>query len=377
MNPTARILSIGTALPQYSIHQSDTVQIAQAIGLSQRWWHALPKLYSKTGVQTRHSVLLNSETGSPVDRQSFYLSGGGESSRGPTTAQRLRKFEEHAGALLIESSRRAAEKAGLTLDRVTHLVTVSCTGFSAPGVDHHLIDGLPLSNRVQRTNVGFMGCHGAINGVRVAQSIAESDPKAVVLVGAVELCSLHQQHSDHPQQLVANALFSDGAASVLVTSDSVASATPGLTWDIVANLSYRIPGTSEMMSWRVGDYGFEMTLSPEVPSVIESALPALFSDWLQSSGVVDREAIQWAVHPGGPRILDSVVSALSLDPSHVQKSRDVLSSHGNMSSPTLLFILDQIDEPSVRTTCILLGFGPGLSVEAVLLRSQSGLRDEN
>jgi predicted naringenin-chalcone synthase len=272
MNQFAGIWSIGTASPDYSIEQSDAVAFAQEIGITTRWLNALPALYRKSGVRKRGSVLLTAAQGAPMTRQSFYPKATPESPFGPTTADRMSQYAKHASPLAAKSATIALDRAQLHSSQITHLVTVSCTGFVSPGIDHQLIQTLSLPPTVQRTHVGFMGCHGAINGLRTAKSIAESDPDAIVLVTAVELCSLHQQYTEDPQQLVANSLFADGAASVIVGTRSPFTAPPNANdssskdrcWQIVSSFSFYIPNTAETMSWKIGDHGFSMQLSPEV-----------------------------------------------------------------------------------------------------------------
>jgi alkylresorcinol/alkylpyrone synthase len=194
----------------------------------------------------------------------------------------------------------------------------------------------------------------------------------VVLVGAVELCSIHQQYSEDPQQLVANSLFADGAASYLVLSAEATyrPAQSGPMWNLVSSFSCKLSDTSQHMSWQIGDHGFGMTLSPEVPGIIENELRGPMVDWLADNHLSMAEIDAWAVHPGGPRILDAVQSALSLPSEGLSASRRVLRDYGNMSSPTVAFVLDQCAcvDPSIET-CVMLGFGPGLSIEALLLRN--------
>ena len=381
MNQFAGIWSVGTASPNYSIEQSDAVAFAQEIGITNRWLNALPALYRKSGVRKRGSVLLNAAEGAPTTRQTFYPKARPENPLGPTTADRMSQYAEHAGPLAAKSAKIALDRAQLHASQITHLVTVSCTGFVSPGIDHQLIQTLSLPPTVQRTHVGFMGCHGAINGLRTAKSIAESDRNAIVLVTAVELCSLHQQYTEDPQQLVANSLFADGAASVIVaahnpldaTTSSNSAASNERCWQIVSSFSFYIPKTTDTMSWKIGDHGFSMQLSPEVPQIIKEQLRAPVSEWLRDQCLdqLNQKAyFSWVVHPGGPRILDAVAEAFELDEDRISLSRKILSEHGNMSSPTLLFILDQmpVSDPQAPY-CIAIAFGPGLHAEALLLKS--------
>jgi predicted naringenin-chalcone synthase len=381
MNQFAGIWSIGTASPEYSIEQSDAVAFAQEIGITTRWLNALPALYRKSGVRKRGSVLLNAAAGAPSTRQTFYPNATPDRPFGPTTADRMSQYAEHAGPLAAKSAKIALERAQLQGAKISHLVTVSCTGFASPGIDHQIIQSLGLPPTVQRTHIGFMGCHGAINGLRTAKSIAESDPNAIVLVAAVELCSLHQQYTEDPQQLVANSLFADGAASVIVaarppftdTSMDNASSSDARCWKIVSSFSFYIPNTADTMSWKIGDYGFSMQLSPEVPQIIKEQLSAPTCQWLKNYGLdpFDHSSeLAWVVHPGGPRILDAVAEAFKLDEHRIELSRKVLSEHGNMSSPTVLFILDQMPVRDMSAPyCIAIAFGPGLHAEALLLKN--------
>ncbi|MEQ1826632.1 MAG: hypothetical protein ABL921_11835 [Pirellula sp.] len=183
-DPTgARIVSTGTAFPPFSITQLDSALLAQELCITQRWKNALPALYRKSGVTKRGSVLLQSDSETITERQSFYTVATDASPRGPTTGQRMAVYAQHAGPLLERACRACLDRVAWDASCMPHLVSVSCTGFFSPGVDHELMDSLGLSNRVQRTHVGFMGCHGLVNGLRIAQAIAIADPKANVLVG--------------------------------------------------------------------------------------------------------------------------------------------------------------------------------------------------
>jgi predicted naringenin-chalcone synthase len=243
-------------------------------------------------------------------------------------------------------------------------VTVSCTGFVAPGLDAHVIGALGLPPTTRRTHVGFMGCHGALNGLRVADSFVDADPDALVVMCAVELCSLHFAYGWDPEMLVPNALFSDGAAAVV--GRSVGSAPPG-AWRVEACGTYLLPDSGEDMTWRIGDHGFRMTLSARVPEVIAAGVGDWLESWLGESGLAVKDVASWAVHPGGPRILGAVERAAGLGRDQTQTSRDVLSEFGNMSSATVLVILDRLRAASAPRPCVALAFGPGLVAEAVLL----------
>jgi predicted naringenin-chalcone synthase len=296
---------------------------------------------------------------------SAFLPTGAPDDRGPTTAERLRHYAEHAGPLAIAAGRQALTRSGMEVRHITHLVTVSCTGFRAPGVDIAMIKGLGLNAAVRRTNVGFMGCHGALNGLRLARAFVEADPRACVLLTAVELCSLHYNYTWEPQRMVANALFADGAAAVVGVAESAA---PAGAWRIVADGAWLFSDCEDAMTWVIGDHNFEMSLSRRVPELIVRQLRPWLEAWLDECGVTLGEVASWAIHPGGPRILSAVEEALALDREAAAASRAVLADYGNMSSPTVLFILERLQARGAPRPCVALGFGPGLAAEAALLR---------
>lgn len=359
-----------TVIPAETILQEDAARLAQGWEVTKRWNRMLPALYRKTGVRRRSSVLLGPPNDDVFARQSFYRPATAGEPHGPTTAERMLAYQEHAGRLLHQAGSQVLKRIPEGTQAITHLVTISCTGFCAPGVDYQLIDSLDLSSEIERVHVGFMGCHGLINGIRVATAMVQADPRSRVLVGAVELCSLHQQYSEDSEQLVASALFSDGAACLLIeaaNSESESDAPGG--WEIVSSLSRRLEQTAELMAWKIGNHGFQMTLSPRIPAVIAAELYQPLATWLGEHQLTPDEICGWAVHPGGPRVIDAVGEALGLEDRQLQPSREVLSEFGNMSSPTVLFILDRIS-PSIQPGehVVMVAFGPGLQVEALLLR---------
>ena len=351
---------IGTAVPTQQLSQAEAVEVAHRINAeSPEQVKLMSRIYQKTKVLSRGSVLLENDgvDGTTKERLSFY---GSES---PGTAERMQVFDAHAGGLALEAAAKALKDADISSGAITHLVTVSCTGFQSPGVDLFLMDKLELAPSVQRTHIGFMGCHGAMNGLRVAHAFAEMDPNAVVLLCAVELCSLHMAYGWHPEKVVANALFADGAAAV------VASANPSPAHQSLVlrrSGSMVIPDSTDLMHWEIGDHGFAMGLSPRVPETVGAALLPWLRDWLADQAI-DLEAVtSWAIHPGGPRILSTCAEVLSLGPNLLLDSRAVLQEHGNMSSATILFILERLRRRSTAGPCLALAFGPGLSTEVAL-----------
>ena len=343
------VIGLGTAVPQGRISQAEALALApQMVTASPRQQRLLERIYQRSGVTHRHCI---PPSVSP----------------NPTTAERMRRYQPAALDLAHRASLLALEDAGIEASAITHLITVSCTGFGAPGFDLALIASLPLPMDVARTHVGFMGCHGAFNGLRVARAFVEADPKACVLLCAVEVCSLHLQEGWNPDHIVANALFADGAGAVVAVGSEVGSG--GL--QLVASASTVLPGTEELMGWTIEDHGFSMVLSSQVPSRIAANLRPWLDHWLAGQGLALPEVETWAVHPGGPRILRAVLESAGLEPAQIDLSSDVLSQFGNMSSATILFILERLRTRAGSGPCLALGFGPGLTVEAALLLRQA------
>ncbi len=334
------IAGIGTAVPPHRIAQAQAAELARQYSCEtpdhERVFNAV---YWGTGVETRHSVLLQASNGDSGARQSFY----GDAS--PTTRDRMRRYEDEAGALAVSAARNALIDARIAPEDLTHVVTVSCTGFYAPGFDIALIKELGLAAGIARTQVGFMGCHGSLNGLRVAQAFVAADPTARVLLCAVEMCSLHHQYGWNAERVVANSLFADGAGAVVVVAGKAPTDT---LYQVAAAGSTVIPESEDAMSWRVGDHGFEMTLSTRVPDLIARNLRGWTDGWLGAHGLTVPQVGSWAVHPGGPRILVAVAEALGIDRGALAISHSVLAEFGNMSSPTVLFILERMRRTGAR-----------------------------
>ena len=338
------VIGLGTAVPQGRLSQAEALALApQMATASPRQQRLLERIYQRSGVNYRHCI---PPSVSP----------------NPSTAERMRRYQPAALDLAQRASRLALDDAGIEASAITHLITVSCTGFGAPGFDLALIASLPLSMDVARTHVGFMGCHGAC-----------------VLLCAVELCSLHLQAGWNPDHIVANALFADGAGAVVAVGCEVSrehgggstSKRSGL--QLITSASTVLPGSEELMGWTIGDHGFSMVLSSQVPSRIAAHLRPWLDHWLAGQGLTLPELETWAVHPGGPRILRAVLESAALQAAQIDLSTEVLSQFGNMSSATILFILERLRTRAGSGPCLALGFGPGLTVEAALLLRQECL----
>ena len=322
----------------------------------------LSAMYRKSHVEQRRTCVPYTVAYEWIDRKATP-----SSNPGPTTRERMELYARHAGPLAAEAARKALADAGAETSEITHLVTVSCTGFDAPGVDIYLFDQLGLAPSVQRLNIGFMGCHGAINGLRAAQGLAALDPSSKILLVAVELCSLHFKFQWDPKRMLGNALFADGAASLVLDGNG----SQKTVCSLAETASYLIGDsreaiTREAITWGVGDFGFDMSLDSAVPALISKNLRPWLEEWLTDRGRSIESIQSWAVHPGGPKILDAVEDALELGKDDLKNSRSVLAEHGNMSSPTILFVLQRFLNQQSKGPHLALGFGPGLMAEIAL-----------
>lgn len=359
-----RILGIVTATPERQISQQDAADLATAFTSDEQQPRALAAIYRQTRIRSRGSVLLE-DPGMRGYSQSFFPPATADTPHGPTTAARMQRYAAEVSPLAIRAARRAIEDARIPSTAITHLITCSCTGFSSPGFDIELIGALDLAASVSRTHVGFMGCHGAFNAIRVAEAFTASDSRSVPLVVCAELCSLHFQYGAQSDVVVANSIFADGAAA-LVGSATQDGERAERGWTLRRQWSALIPDSVHEMGWRIGDHGFEMSLAAAVPAVVGRHLPGIVDAACAEAGLHRREIGAWAVHPGGARVLSGVEDALALPVGALAVSREVLAEHGNMSSGTILFILERLRRSGVAGPCMAMAFGPGLAVELAL-----------
>lgn len=339
-----RLRSLGTALPAPRWNQMDAARILadlwQLSSTERARWH---RIIDGSGIAFRHAV-------QPV-----------EAIPPLSTAARMSLYETHAARLAATAAERAIDGARIDRDTITDLIVVTCTGFRAPGVDVDLVERLRLPHTVRRMQVGFMGCFGAITGLRAAHGLAGASDNARVLVVCVELCSLHIRPETDAENLVASALFADGAAAAIVDRAESPDDVEGLGL-LEAGGSVLIPDTRGRMSWRITDQGFAMTLDPRVARELTPALETVARD---RPGV-------WIVHPGGPRILDAIESVLPTDSdAAIPFAREVLRDCGNMSSPSVLFVLERALRAGQAPPFHLAAFGPGLTLDYLSLAPMS------
>lgn len=360
----ARIVSIGTAVPATRIRQ-DRVRdfFAAQPGVDRLTQRLICAAFDSASIDERYTVLAEFDESFAGSGDEVCFITTDRSLTSPSTAARNRAYTQFAPPLSARAARAALADADLNPSEITHVVTVSCTGFFAPGPDYRLVRDLGLAPTVQRDNLGFVGCAAAIPALRLAARISAADPSAVILIVCTELCSLHIRASTDRQQIVAASVFADGAAAAIVASEDKAASRAGLDLDRFAT-TLTSEGEDDMV-WTIGDDGFKMVLTGEVPRIIGREIRSAVDGFLG-----DDQPDVWAVHPGGRSVLDRVASGLELDPGALDASRSVLRQYGNMSSATLLFILrNLLHDDSVPDGARIAGlaFGPGLTVESTLL----------
>jgi predicted naringenin-chalcone synthase len=346
---TAYLNRIATAVPEHDVHDAFVV-FAEKMLIDPRLRTVFRRMASRSDIAHRYSFLdpqKESRQSSSHDAHEFYQLGNF-----PNTARRMELFEESAPVLMRKAVDRLAlseqERSG-----ITHVLVTCCTGLYAPGLDFEIVDHLELSPGVERTVIGFMGCYAAINALKLARHIVRSDPKAGVLMVNLELSTLHFQETQDLEQVLSFLLFADGAAASLITAHQ-----HGLALDSFRAVT--VSGTRELITWKIRDLGFDMLLSGQVPATLGRALH-------ESDLMSERDGIDlWAVHPGGRSILDAVETGLELPADALAASREVLSCFGNMSSATVMFVLQRMMQQARpgESGCAM-SFGPGLTAETM------------
>lgn len=353
---------VATAVPEAGYDQAEALDIMLGwVGGERRTDRLLRQVYTRSGIDRRYSVVGDFKNGSP---SGFYFDG--ERYLTPSTGTRNERYTRESPVLLTRVARRALRGCpGLSAADVTHVITVSCTGFFAPGPDYLVVRSLGLPVSTRRYHLGFMGCCAALPALRMARDICLADSNSVVLVACLELCSLHLNPTREPDNVIATAVFADGASAAVVSArEPLAKA-----FRLEAFETAVAPESEQDMTWTIGDAGFEMTLSSYVPVVIEGNLRASVAPLLDRSALPVKDIDLWAVHPGGRAVLDKVEASLELEPDSLAASRSVLRDYGNMSSATLLFIVRRLleQDPGQGQRALALAFGPGLTVESGVL----------
>ncbi len=353
---TAYINRIATAVPPHDMHQA-FLPFGESLLAEGTPRNLFRRMVRMAAIDHRYTFLrpIVTDDGTLQDESALFVRGSF-----PSTARRMQAFELFAPRLarcaLDKLALNEAERRG-----ITHVIITCCTGLYAPGLDYEVVEILKLNPSVERTFIGFMGCYAAINALKAARHIVRSEPDAKVLLLSLELCSLHMQETDNLEQLLAFLVFADGCAAYLVTAEPA-----GLALD--SFLAVNLAGTNQFITWRIGEQGFDMHLSGQVPGELRGALAAASNRITQGKELASIDL--WAVHPGGRTILDAAEQGLALPPDALADSRAILRGFGNMSSATVMFVLERLmhrAQPG-QLGCAM-SFGPGVTAETMLFHA--------
>jgi predicted naringenin-chalcone synthase len=358
----SQIISIGTAVPAFKHKQNNILDFMSRIyAFNEKDRRKLKYLYHQSGISNRYSVL--PDYSSLPENWTFYPATENLEPF-PSIEKRMQAFNRFAPALSAEAVRNCLQNR-ISPKQITHLITVTCTGLSAPGLDLHLMELLGLPKDIFRTSVNFMGCYAALHALKMADAICRTDPAARVVIVCTELCTLHFQQAATLDNMTSSLLFGDGSAAMLITGKQ--DRTEGL--EIRGFYAEVMPKGKQDMSWVLSSTGFAMTLSSYVPRLIEEDFENLVENALRKNGLTRNAITDWCIHPGGRKILEVIEKSLRLPGEKLNACYEVLNDFGNMSSPPILFVLKQLFKHfENRTHHMIFGaaFGPGLTMETFI-----------
>ena len=361
----SKIVSISTSVPSYRHEQKDILTFMQRVyAMNETDKRKLKFLYHQSAIDTRYSVLPDYSL--DADDWQFYPATENLEPF-PDLGTRMEWYSRTAPPLSVDAIEKCIENK-LVKEEITHLITVSCTGISAPGLDLQIMEAMNLPSNIFRTSVNFMGCYAAIHGLKLADAFCNNDITARVLVVCTELSTLHFQKENTADNIASSLLFGDGAAAMLITHND--HEMPGLKINkFYSEVAFR--GKKDM-SWEISSSGFLMTLSGYVPELIEQDFHKLLCNALEHAKISKKDISHWCIHPGGKRILASIEKSIDITCDDLQHSYHVLKNYGNMSSPTILFVLKEImdsleNDQGKEINIFGAAFGPGLTLETFIL----------
>lgn len=359
----SKIVTIGTAIPAYKHRQEDIMHFMQQVyAMNETDKRKLKFLYHQSGIETRHSVV--ADYNKNITEWKFYPHSENLEPF-PSLELRMIWYNKYAPPLSVDAIRNCID-GHIHAKDITHLITVSCTGMSAPGLDLQIIELMDLPKNIYRSSVNFMGCYAAIHAMKMADAICKHDTNAKVVIVCTELCTLHFQKEPTSDNIASSLLFADGAAAVLITHDFFNKQ----GFHIDNFYSEVVTKGKKDMAWELSSTGFLMTLSGYVPDLIEEDFEMLVNRALQHANKTMQHVTNWCIHPGGKRILDAIAKTLQLPRAALQYSYDVMKDYGNMSSPTILFVLKKIMQQQKNDSAAEIfgaAFGPGLTMETFCL----------
>lgn len=359
------IIGIGTAVPAYRLDQRDaSFRLKEALKEDPDLAKWTTRIFTQGGVESRYTCEPDLLEPAELCR---YISVSSPDLV-PKTEERMAVYRKEALPLALAAAKRALLDGRVRPGEITHLIAVSCTGMYLPGLDAELAWGLDLRAEAMRIPYTFLGCAAGLTAIREAVRIVGQNRDAKVLVVAVELCSIHIQPSFDREDLFSAALFGDGASACVVAASDGSRKD---VFELLQSSVMMLPSSSELMQWSIGNTGFRLRLSPKIPGLIAEHVPSAIRAFWGEAGLPSL----WAIHPGGRGIIDSVQKAMSLSDSQAEASRTVLRDYGNMSSATILFVLDEIRRKASRQPGdqaeeegIAIAFGPGVAAEFIRFR---------
>lgn len=355
---------IETSTPSYAHRQDDLRErMKEIVPGSDRDRKLIHYIYSKSGIETRHSVIDDFRAESS---HSLFFNGQGSA---PGTASRNDTYIREGRKLFVDVAQKLIEHSDFESNEITHLITVSCTGFYAPGPDYDIIRALGLSPSIERYHLGFMGCYAAIPALKMANQICKANLDANVMIVSVELCTLHFQANPKLDNILSASVFADGGSGAIVSSRRPT----GPSFQMNRFVSQILENSSNDMAWSIGNTGFEMILSNYIPDLLGDGMNLFLDEFEQHFSKTAEQIDLWAIHPGGRAILDKIEEVLNLPDDALNSSRSVLSEHGNMSSATIFYVLKDImlghskQNQSDKKESIAMAFGPGLTLETAYM----------
>lgn len=358
----SKIISIATEVPLYKHEQNAIFDFADAIYSKDKTEsRKLNFLYRHSGISTRYSVI--PDYGMPPAERKFY-SASPDLEPFPNLEKRMQWYTDYAGDISTSAIAKCIE-GKINKDEITHLITVSCTGMSAPGLDIEIMDKMNLMRNIFRTSVNFMGCYAAIHALKLADAICKTEENANVIIVCTEFCTLHFQKEISIDNITSTLLFADGCAALLMQPEKTTAKGISIK-SFFSDVAFK--GKSDM-SWTLSSTGFLMTLSGYVPDLLKEDFNGLVKKALQHAGIVKDEITHWCIHPGGKKILEAIEKSINLPAESLHYSYNTLDHYGNMSSATILFVLKEILDEVVNNSgakpAKIFGaaFGPGLTME--------------
>jgi predicted naringenin-chalcone synthase len=351
------INSIGTANAPFAHSQKEILDfMLEMYHVPSEDVEKIKRLYDRSEIETRYSAI--EDFSLPKSKWTFI-----EKNQKTSIEKRMQKYFEIAPTLCESAVRKCITDKKL-LANISHLITVSCTGISAPGLDIQLMKLLDLPTTIHRTSVNFMGCYAAIHALKQANAICKSQANAQVLIIDVELCTIHFQDEYTMDNIAASLLFGDGAAAVIVSNEKGIYSIEDFYSEVA------LDGYNDM-AWNISSTGFLMTLSGYVPSIIASNIEPMLLNSLKKMNIEKSDINYWAIHPGGKKIVSEIAKVLNLTSEDVKISRSILNDFGNMSSVTILYVLKKMQEKLKASNEIIynVAFGPGLTIESMFLKS--------